>query len=67
MIAEEGQDMPEVRATLPVEIHRKLKAEAANEGVHLKQLIAKVLERHAKRQGSEKGETRQEVTADSSN
>ena len=56
--------MPEIRATLPVEIHRKLKAEAASEGVHLKQLIAKVLEKHARRQAVEEKETKREKTAE---
>ena len=46
--------MPEVRASLSVELHRKLKAEAAREGVHLKQLIAKILEEHTKNMGGAK-------------
>lgn len=40
--------MPEIRAAVPVEIHRKLKSEAARDGLHLKQLIAKILEDHTK-------------------
>ncbi len=46
--------MPEIRATLTTELHRKLKAEAAREGMHLKDLIAKVLEKHANIQGGGK-------------
>jgi predicted DNA binding CopG/RHH family protein len=42
--------MPEVRASLSVELHRKLKAEAAHRGMHLKKLIAKILEEHSKGQ-----------------
>ena len=38
--------MPEIRATLPEELHRKLKSEAAQEGKHLKELIAQVLAEH---------------------
>jgi predicted HicB family RNase H-like nuclease len=43
--------MPEIRASLSVELHRKLKSEAAREGMHLKDLIAKVLEKHVNSQG----------------
>jgi len=43
--------MPEIRATLTTELHRKLKAEAARQGMHLKDLIAKILEKHANNQG----------------
>jgi hypothetical protein len=39
--------MPEIRATLPENLHRKLKAEAAQDGKHLKELIAEVLAKHA--------------------
>ena len=42
--------MPEVRATLSAELHRKLKAEAAQKGMHLKELIAQILEEHVKAQ-----------------
>jgi predicted HicB family RNase H-like nuclease len=38
--------MPEIRASLTTELHRKLKAEAAREGVHLKDLVAQILEKH---------------------
>ena len=43
--------MPEVRTSLGVELHRKLKSEAARQGMHLKDLIAKILEKHANNQG----------------
>jgi len=43
--------MPEIRASLTTDLHRKLKAEAAREGVHLKELIAQVLEKHVNSQG----------------
>jgi len=46
--------MPEIRASLAVELHRKLKAEAARKGLHLKELIAKILEEHARNQVSVK-------------
>jgi hypothetical protein len=39
--------MPEIRATLPEDLHRTLKAEAAQKGKHLKDLIAEVLGDHA--------------------
>lgn len=42
--------MPEVRATLSAGLHRKLKAEAAQKGMHLKDLIAQILEEHVKTQ-----------------
>lgn len=42
--------VPEIRASLSSELHRKLKAEAAREGVHLKDLIARILEEHVKEQ-----------------
>jgi len=42
--------MGEVRASLPEEIHRKLKEEAARKGSHLKVLIAKILQEHLERQ-----------------
>ena len=42
--------MPEIRATLNVQLHRKLKEEAAREGLHLKELVARILERHVKTQ-----------------
>ena len=43
--------MPEIRATLSAELHRKLKAEAANKGLHLKELVAQVLQEHSNNQG----------------
>lgn len=46
----EEREMPEVRATLSAELHRKLKAEAAQKGMHLKELIAQILEEHVKAQ-----------------
>lgn len=38
--------MPEVRAQLSAELHRQLKAEAAHQGIPLKELIARVLEQY---------------------
>jgi predicted HicB family RNase H-like nuclease len=46
--------MPEIRANLTTELHRKLKAEAARDGVHLKNLVAQILEKHANGQGGSK-------------
>lgn len=46
--------MPEIRANLTAELHRKLKAEAAQKGMHLKELIARILEEHTKSQGGAK-------------
>jgi hypothetical protein len=43
-----GVKVPEIRATVDVQLHRRLKEEAAREGMHLKQLIAKILEDHSK-------------------
>ena len=48
--------MPEIRATVDVQLHRKLKAEAAREGLHLKQLIAKILGDYTKNKGGGNGE-----------
>jgi len=38
--------MPEIRASVTVEVHRKLKEEAARNGKHLKELVAEVLVAH---------------------
>jgi predicted HicB family RNase H-like nuclease len=38
--------MPEIRASVTVEVHRELKQEAARDGKHLKELVAEVLEEH---------------------
>jgi hypothetical protein len=38
--------MPEVRTSLSIEVHRKLKGEAVNNGVYLKHFIAQILEEH---------------------
>jgi len=46
--------VPEIRASLAVELHRKLKMEAARKGMHLRDLIAQVLEEHMKKQGGDK-------------
>ena len=40
--------MPEIRASLSIELHRNLKEEAAREGLHLKDLLAKILENTSK-------------------
>lgn len=49
--------MPEIRASLTVPIHRKLKVEAAREGMHLKELIARILKEHVNSQGGGKKPT----------
>jgi len=36
--------MPEIRAQLTDEIHRKLKAEAAHQGIPLKELVARIID-----------------------
>jgi len=46
--------MPEVRAPLPDKLHRKLKEEAAREGLHLKALVAKILQEHIEKQKGNK-------------
>ncbi len=38
--------MPEIRASITVEVHRKLKEEAARNGKHLKALISEILVAH---------------------
>jgi len=38
--------MPEIRASVTVEVHRKLKEEAARDGKHLKELVSEVLVAH---------------------
>jgi len=43
----EGNVVPEIRASITVELHRRLKGEAVRKGMHLKQLIAQILEEHA--------------------
>ena len=40
--------MPEIRASVTVEVHRKLKEEAARNGKHLKELINEILITHIK-------------------
>jgi len=40
--------MPEIRAAVTVEVHRKLKEEAARSGKHLKELVAEVLVAYVK-------------------
>ncbi|MHB8085601.1 MAG: hypothetical protein ACYDHZ_07235 [Dehalococcoidia bacterium] len=40
--------MPEIRASVAVEVHRKLKEEAARSGKHLKELVNEILVRHVK-------------------
>ncbi len=38
--------MPEIRTSVSVSLHRELKGEAVRKGLHLKQLIAQILEEH---------------------
>jgi len=40
--------MPEIRASVTVEVHRKLKGEAARSGKHLKELLNEILITHVK-------------------
>jgi hypothetical protein len=40
--------MTEIRASVTVEVHRKLKEEAARDGRHLKDLVAELLQSHVK-------------------
>ncbi len=48
--------MPEIRASVTVEVHRKLKEEAARSGKHLKELINEILITHVKNgEGGGKG------------
>jgi predicted HicB family RNase H-like nuclease len=48
--------MPEIRASVTVEVHRKLKEEAARDGKHLKELINEILIVHVKNgEGGGKG------------
>lgn len=42
--------MPEIRAQLGAELHRKLKAEAAHRGMPLKELVARILEEYMAQQ-----------------
>ena len=48
LILNAGDMMPEIRTSLSVELHRKLKGEAVHKGMHLKQLVAQILEEHVK-------------------
>jgi predicted HicB family RNase H-like nuclease len=41
--------MPEIRASVTVEVHRKLKEEAARSGKHLKALVAEILLEYLKK------------------
>lgn len=47
--------MTEIRASVTVEVHRKLKEEAARSGKHLKDLVAEVLQEHVKNGSAGKG------------
>ena len=51
-----GGVMPEIRTSLSVELHRKLKGEAVHKGMHLKHLVAQILEEHAKGNKSNKSQ-----------
>jgi hypothetical protein len=48
--------MPEIRTSLSIDVHRKLKGEAVRKGMHLKQLVAQILEEHAKGNKSNKSQ-----------
>lgn len=56
LILNAGDMMPEIRTSLSVELHRKLKGEAVNKGMHLKHLVAQILEEHAKGNKSNKSQ-----------
>ena len=48
--------MPEIRASVEVEYHRKLKEEAARKGKHLKALVSEILIAHIREgEGGGKG------------
>jgi len=47
-------EMPEVRTPLSEQLHRKLKEEAAREGLHLKVLVANILQNHIEKQKDNK-------------
>ena len=49
--------MSEIRASVTVEVHRKLKEEAARNGKHLKELVEELLVAHVKngQGGNKKG------------
>jgi hypothetical protein len=50
--------MPEIRASITVDIHRKLKEEAARSGKHLKALVSEILVAHIQNgAGGGKGKT----------
>jgi predicted HicB family RNase H-like nuclease len=52
----EVKHMTEIRASVTVEVHRKLKEEAARSGKHLKELVAEVLQVHVRNgSGESKG------------
>ena len=56
----EENKMPEIRASVTVEVHRKLKEEAARSGKHLKELINEILITHIKNgAGGGKGKSAQ--------
>ena len=46
--------MPEIRAAVPMEIHRKLKSEAVRDGKHLKDLVAEILAAHTRNTDGDK-------------
>jgi len=54
-------EMPEVRAPLTEQLHRKLKEEAAREGLHLKVLVAKILQDHIEKQKENKNRRTEEI------
>jgi hypothetical protein len=50
-----GIRMPDVRASLSVDWHKELKKEAADEGLPIKDLVAKILMHHLEEKLKEKG------------
>lgn len=58
----EVKNMPEIRASVTVEVHRKLKEEAARDGKHLKELVNEILITHIKNgTGGSKGRAEKEA------
>ena len=52
-----GMAMPDVRASLSVEWHKELKKEAADEGVPIKDLVARILMQHLQARLKEQGKS----------
>ena len=44
--------MREIRTSLPQQLHKQLKEEAARDGLYLKELIVRILQEHVKKQNA---------------